>query len=402
MLPFDIVEYQSRLKKTKQRMEEKGIEVLLISDPANMNYLTGYDAWSFYVHQMLVIIIDQPQPIWIGRYMDANGARAKTWIYEENVIAYPDYYVNSSTHHPMEFIAEILKEIGQGNRRIGVEMDNYYFSAKAFVRLQQNLPNAEFLDADLLVNWVRIEKSDQEIEYMKRAAKIAEKAMFNGAESIRPGVRECDTAAQIYYHMVSGTEEYGGDYPAIVPFLPTGENTAIPHLTWSERQFEAGETVTIELAGCYKRYHVPLARTVAIGNPPEKVISLTSYVVEAVNEVLLSIKPGITCGEVDDIWKQCMKKHGIIKESRLGYSVGLNYPPDWGEHTASLRSGDATILKPNMTFHMIPALWFDHYGIELSETIRITEKGCETLTNYPRELIRKDPFMPQPQDGIIS
>ncbi|SDK20250.1 M24 family metallopeptidase [Sediminibacillus albus] len=402
MLPFDILEYQARVNETKQRMEEQGIEVLLITDPANMNYLSGYDAWSFYVHQMLVLIIDQPQPIWIGRHMDALGAKTGTWIYDENVIDYPDYYVHSPTHHPMEFIAEILTQIGQANRRIGVEMDNYYYTAKAHAQLMRHLPDAVFLDADLLVNKVRLIKSEQEIEYMKRAGLIAEQAMYKGRESIRAGARQNDTAAELYYHIVSGTEEYGGEYPAIVPFLPTGENTAIPHLTWSDRRFKEGETVSIEIAGCYKRYHVPLARTAAIGKPPEKILGLTAYVTEGLNEVLQKIKPGMTCEDVNNIWKASIHRHGIVKEARLGYSVGLNYPPDWGEHTASLRSGDQTILQPNMTFHLIPALWFDNYGIEISETIKISDTGCETFTNFPRDLIIQDRFTTNPQDGKIS
>lgn len=400
MLPFDILEYQGRLSKTKQRMAENGLEVLLITDPANMNYLSGYDAWSFYVHQMLVIIIDEPQPIWIGRYQDANGARATTWIYDDNVIAYPDYYVQSLVYHPMDFISEILKQIGQGNRHIGVEMDHYYFSAKAYERLKQGLPNATLKDASLLVNYVRIIKSDQEIEYMRRAAKIAEQAMYKGSETIRPGVRQCDTAAQIYYHMVKGTDDYGGDYPSIVPLLPTGENTAIPHLTWTERQFIEGDAVIIELAGCYKRYHVPLARTACIGNPSDQLQKVAPIVVEGLNEVLDAVRPGMTCGDVEHVWRQSIKKHGVEKEARLGYSVGLGYPPDWGEHTASLRKGDPTVLQPNMTFHLIPGLWFDNYGIEISESFRVTENGCETFTNYPRDLITQDPYNFNPSGKI--
>ncbi|WP_226037270.1 M24 family metallopeptidase [Aquibacillus saliphilus] len=399
MLPFDITEYQNRISETKQKMAESGIEVLLVTDPANMNYLSGYDAWSFYVHQMLVIVIDEPQPIWIGRHQDANGAKATTWIYDDNVIPYPDYYVQSAIYHPMDFISEILKQIGQSNRYIGVEMDNYYFSAKAYQRLKKGLPNATFKDADLLVNHIRMIKSDQEIEYMKRAAKIAEKAMYKGASSIRAGNRECDAAAEIYYQMVSGTEEYGGDYPAIVPLLPSGENTGAPHITWSERRFTEGEAVIIELAGCYKRYHVPLARTVSIGTPSKKLQRISPIVIDGINEVLQATRPGMTCGEVESVWRNSIKKHGIEKEARLGYSVGLNYPPDWGEHTASIRMGDQTVLQPNMTFHLIPGLWFDHYGIEISESIRITESGCETFTNYPRELIIQDPFPPLNQHG---
>ncbi|MFB3046345.1 MAG: M24 family metallopeptidase, partial [Acidiferrobacterales bacterium] len=85
-----------------------------------------------------------------------------------------------------------------------------------------------------------------------------------------------------------------------------------------------------------------------------------------------------------------IKKHGIIKESRIGYSTGLNYPPDWGEHTLSLRPGDTTTLQPNMTIHMIPGVWMDDWGIEISECFRVTETGSETLANFPRELFVKD------------
>ncbi|MCE7791508.1 M24 family metallopeptidase [Salipaludibacillus sp. CUR1] len=402
MLPFDFLEYQDRLKKTKKKMEERGIEVLLVTDPANMNYLTGYDAWSFYVHQMVAIVIDEPQPIWLGRYQDANGAKVKTWIYDENVIAYPDYYVHSDKFHPMDYMAEILTQIGQGNRNIGVEMDHYYFSAKAFERLKKGLPNAVFKDGDLLVNEVRLIKSDQEIGYMKKAAILAERAMHHGIESIRAGVRESETAAKISYYMISGTEEFGGEYASIVPLLPSGKNTGIPHLTWSDRKFEDGDSVIVELAGCYQRYHVPLARTVNIGAPSPHLEKLAPVVAEGINHVLEKAKPGVTCGEIEEVWRKSIGRYGLEKEARLGYSVGLGYPPDWGEHTASLRRGDNTVLQPNMTFHLIPALWFDKYGIEISETFRVTEKGSETLTNYPRDLIIKHPFIFNQHEGEIS
>ncbi|NJP38600.1 M24 family metallopeptidase [Alkalicoccus luteus] len=402
MLPFDIQEYQERLLKTKERMAERDIEVLLVTDPANMNYLTGYDAWSFYVHQMVVIIIDEPQPLWIGRYLDANGARVTTWIYDENIIAYPDYYVHSDVYHPMSFIGEILTQIGHGNRRTGVEMDSYYFSAKAFMKLQQALPNAVFTDGDLVVNRVRIVKSTQEIAYMERAAQIADKAMSSGVDNIRIGSRENDAAAHIYYSMISGTEDYGGDYPSIVPLIPSGKNTGVPHLTWSDRPFEEGDSTIIELAGCYKRYHVPLARTVTIGTPDDRLQQLTPIVQEGIAAVLDAAKPGATCSDMEKAWRTTIGKYGIEKEARLGYSVGLGYPPDWGEHTASIRRGDETVLEPNMTFHLIPALWFDQYGIEISETLRITETGSTTFSKYPRELIVKHPFLMNQQSGEIS
>lgn len=389
MLEFQISEFQERIKKTKQLMAEKGIDVLLATDPANMNYLTGYDAWSFYVHQLVILMIDEDQPIWIGRGMDANCAKVTAWIDQDNIIPYSDDYVHSTVKHPMDFVCDILKQIGQSKRTIAVEMDAYYFTAQSYERLKLGLPNARFKDGTNLVNRVRLVKSNQEIEFMKRAAKLAEKAMKVAVDSIEVGVRECDVVAKIYQAQIGGTDEFGGDYPSIVPLLPSGEKTSTPHLTWTDDKYKKGDPVIIELAGCYKRYHSPLARTVVLGEPSQKIKDLSSVVIEGLNAALDVIKPGITCEEVEAAWRTTIEKRGYVKDSRIGYSMGLNYPPDWGEHTASLRKGDLTVLEPNMTFHMIPGIWLDKYGIEVSESFRVTENGCEVLANFPRTLFIK-------------
>ncbi|WP_339226890.1 M24 family metallopeptidase [Oceanobacillus sp. FSL K6-2867] len=392
-MSFGTAEYKRRIRKTKERMAAEGVEVLLITDPANMNYLSGYDAWSFYVHQMLVIINEDEQPLWIGRGMDRNAARVTTWLYDENIIPYPDDYVQSDTKHPMDFVACILTQIGQGNRSIGVEMESYYFTAKCYGQLLKGLPNATFKDATLLVNWVRIVKSNAEIDYMKRAAVIVEKAMMDGIGLIKEGVRECDVAAKIFHTQITGTEEFGGDYPAIMPLLPSGDKNSTPHLTWTDKRYKRGDAVILELAGCYKRYHSPLARTVNIGQPNDAFITLSNLVVEGLNACIDMIKPGIYCEEIEETWRKAIEKSGIMKDSRLGYSMGLNYPPDWGEHTASIRKGDKTLLQPNMTFHLIPGIWLDQYGFEASESIRITETGCETFAKLQRELFITDEIL---------
>lgn len=390
MLSFELSEYKERISQTKLKMAIEGIDVLLITDPANMNYLSGYDGWSFYVHQILVLIIDEEQPIWIGRGQDVNGAKVTTWLYHDNIIPYSDDYVQSTTKHPMDFVANILQEIGQAKRTIAVEKDSYYFTAMCFERLKLGLPNALFKDGTNLVNRVRLIKSNQEIEYMRNAARIVERAMQTAINSIEAGVRECDVAANIYQAQISGTEFFGGDYPAIVPLMPSGKKTSTPHLTWSDDRYKDGDTVILELAGCYKRYHSPLARTLVIGQPSQQVSDLSNVVIEGLNAALDFVKPGVTCEEVETVWRKSIEKSGFIKDSRIGYSMGLNYPPDWGEHTASLRQGDKTILQPNMTFHMIPGIWYDDFGVELSESFRVTEAGCEIFADFPRELFLKN------------
>jgi Xaa-Pro dipeptidase len=79
----------------------------------------------------------------------------------------------------------------------------------------------------------------------------------------------------------------------------------------------------------------------------------------------------------------------VVKESRLGYSIGLNYPPDWGEQTISLRPGDKTVLKKNMALHLIPGIWYEDVGFEIDASIYLTDDGNVSLFNYPIQLFTK-------------
>lgn len=390
MPAFDVSEYTQRIRRTKQSMEERGIDVLLVSQPANMNYLTGYDGWSFYVHQVVIIALDQDEPMWLGRGMDANGARLTTFLSDENIREYADDYVQSLTKHPMHFVADVIKEKGWDRRRIGVEMDQFYFTHRNYVELERSLPQAEFRDANVLVNWVRVIKSEAEITFLRRAGRIAERVMEAAVKNINVGVRECDAAAAIAFAQYSGTEEYAGDYPAIVPLMMAGEATSTPHLTWTERKYQADEAVLLELAGAYRHYHAPIARTIFLGSDPPALMKETANVVlEGLTRTLEFVKPGVTAEQVEEAWRKAIAHSTVVKESRLGYSTGVNYPPDWGEQTISLRPGDKTIIRPDMVLHLIPGIWYKEVGFEVDATIRVTESGNESLYDYPISLITK-------------
>lgn len=389
-LAFDVSEYESRVRKTKEAMARQGIEVLLCVNPSNMCYLTGYDSWSFYVHQTVIVALDEPQPIWIGRSMDANGAKITTYLDEKNILFYPDEYVQSMTRHPMHFVASFIKSRKWEKRIFGLEMDSYYFTAAACQGLKSALRNAKFKDCHTLVNWIRVIKSPKEMEYMTQAARIVERAMSVAIDAIHISNRQCDAAAAIFHAQISGTPQFGGEYTALVPMLPTGSGTATPHLTWNDSRFVAGEATILELAGCRRRYHCPMARTVHLGTPPKILADTAEVVVEGLNAALDAAKPGVTCEEVEEAWRTTVGRYGLVKESRIGYSTGLNYPPDWGEHTLSVRPGDKTVLQPNMTIHLIPGIWKDDWGVEISECIRITESGAAPFCTTPRRLYVKD------------
>ena len=389
-LPFERAEYAQRLAKTRAAMAQRGVDLLIVTDPANMNWLTGYDGWSFYVHQCVLVALDG-EPLWFGRGMDGNGAVRTAWISPESIIRYPDNYVMSTERHPMDYLStEVITARGWRTKRIGVEMDNYYFSAAAFASLQKHLPQATFIDTNGLVNWQRAVKSPQEIAYMRIAARIVEKMHEKIVEVIEPGMRKNELVAQIYSTAILGAEGHGGDYPSIVPMLPTGADAAAPHLTWDDSPMPADSGTFFEITGCYRRYHCPQSRTVYLGRPPKHFIEAEKAIIEGIEAGLDAAKPGNTCEHIANAFFAVLKRYGIDKSSRCGYPIGASYPPDWGERTMSLRPGDQTVLEPGMTFHFMPGLWQDDWGLEITESILITADGVEPLCNTPRKLFVKE------------
>jgi ectoine hydrolase len=387
---FDKVEYIERIQKTKLEMQNKGIDILISTNPANMNYLSGYDGYSFYVIQGVIVLLDEQEPIWIGRGMDATGAKFTTWLSQDNIIGYGDDYVQSDTKHPMHFFADILKQRGKNmGKTIGLEMGQDSFNVTSYNELQKKLPDCLFTDASFLVNKVRMVKSDTEIKYMKIAGEITVNAMKEASALIAEGVKESDVAAKIYQALIRGTEDYAGDYPAIIPLISAGKKVSAPHLSWTNQRYNKDEIVSLELSGCLHRYHTPLARTLYIGTPSQEYKDIVNVVLEGLHEMLSVIKEGITCGEVAARWNKVLEKSNVTKDSRCGYPIGIGFPPDWGEQTFSIRPGDTNILQKNMTFHILPALFQAETGFVVSESIRVTKSGCEALTDLPYDLIIK-------------
>lgn len=387
-LHFPIAEYQRRIARTRAEMARRGLDVAIVSDPSNMAWLTGYDGWSFYVHQAVLLGLEG-EPLWWGRGMDAQGAKRTVFMDHGNIIGYDDTYVQNPDKHPMDQLSGVIADRGWSAARIGVEMDNYWFSAAANASLRHHLPAARFSDATGLVNWQRSVKSDAEVEFIRRAAAIVDAMHAKVIELVEPGLKKNVLVAEIQKQAILGAGGHWGDYCAFVPMLPSGLDATAPHLTWDDRPFNNNEGTFFELGGCYRRYHAPLSRTVYLGKPPQKFLEAEKAVAEATEAGLSACRPGTSCGEAAEAFFGTLQKRGFTKDSRAGYSIGLSYPPDWGERTLSIRRGDRTVLEPNMTLHFMPALWLDDGGLELSETILITPHGAECLCRTPRKLVIK-------------
>jgi len=383
--PFMKSEYDDRLARVRRAMAARGLDALVIGDPANINWLTGYDAWSFYTPQMMLVDMHDG-PFWMGREMDAGAAKFTSYLTEAQIVAYPEPLVQRTDTHPSAFLADWIRDHGFAAAHIGYESDVYYLSPRALSVLQAGLPDATWHDADLLVNWVRLVKSDAEISMMQMAAKIAEGAMQTAWDGARPGVRQCDLMADIVAAQIRGTDDYGGDLTAVHPLILAGEAAATAHPMWTDAVLEDGQTIAFELGGCRKRYNVGLARTIHIGTPPQKLQDTAKAVEEGMQAVMDSLHAGAITGDVHAAWQRVLDRYGLEKKSRIGYSIGVAYAPDWGEHTLSFRPQETLMVPENAVVHIILGMWMDGWGMELSETLHVQKGGCQRLANFPQHV----------------
>ena len=385
--PFPKSEYDRRIAQTKQSMAEQGFDLIICQDPANMNWLTGFDGWSFYTPQAVLLQLEEEAPIWFGRPQDAKAAHITTDMPPENITTFSETLIHHPTEHPYDDLAALITERGWASDRIGVELDAHYYTARAHAHLSNGLPHARINDTEQLVNWERLVKSDAELAYMREAGQIVSAVMNRAIEKVAPGVPEYEIIAEVYHAQVIGVEGRYGNYSSLCPLIQVGEGTSTPHLTWSEHPLPNDTLVMMELGGARHHYQAPLTRTLYLGRPPEDVTKLTETIVEGVDAALDVARPGVTCEAVEAVWQKVLNRNGYQKESRVGYSIGVNYPPDWGERTASLRPGDKTVLQSGMCFHFQSGVWLESIGAAVSEPFVVTENGGERLCDVHRELI---------------
>lgn len=380
-LIFPMTEFERRLSELRERMAARDLEVMMTTTPENICYLSGFESPGHYYFNALIIPLEG-EPVAVPRRLEASGYEALTWV--ELSRPYED------AEDPIDKVKATLEEFGLQNKRIGYERSCWFFTAPQQEQLQESFPKSTFVDCSGIVEEGRVIKSKYEIELMRKAAGVTEAGMLAGIEAVHAGVTENDVAAEMHYAMIKS----GGEWPAISPFVAAGERGAIGHATWSGRPIRRGESVMLEIGGCLKRYHTAMMRTVVVGELDSDMREAERVVQEAMTTQMAAIRPGVSAHEADSAGRAVIADSifGGKQGSRSAYSIGIGLPPDWGEgQILSMQPHESRVLQPNMTFHLIP--WVQvpgKAGISLSETIRVTEDGCETLTNLERKIFVKD------------
>lgn len=387
-LGFARSEYAMRVAKTQQLMRERGIDFLVISITPNLGYLTGYDT-------------TMPSGYSMGILGQTGNVRLHTSELEApcallfSTIEDIDVYRWYESTDTATQLSHILLDLGANGCRIGLEMDNPEtfasgaMNVRSYLRMTELLPNATFVDATHLVLKVRSIKSPAEIEKMRVAATWSLEGLMATINACEEGKTDTEVVGEGYYAL----KKAGSELMSIDPMCVTGPRTGyMPHIPYRRHTLEKGHPVYLEYTGTYDRYNAPTMRSCVIGQPSDGIRRLSDSAL-MVNELLLEhIKPGRTGDDIAQLTKKALDlaPEGSFFHGCYGYSIGMGHQPAWTEANLYIAEGSEEIMLPGMAFHLPICMWHpeDKYGIGFSESIVVTENGCEILgPGEHRELI---------------
>ncbi|MEE4361689.1 MAG: Xaa-Pro peptidase family protein [Pseudomonadales bacterium] len=373
-LGFSLTEYARRWKQVLTNMAQVGLDVLLVRAPENITYLTGYETPGYYKYHCLVVAPGM-DPVLILRRFECLNVAEYSWL--TRIVPVDDWQA------PPLVTAQVLRDLGLQRSRIGIEKRGWFYTVDEHEQLTAGLPEAELVDCGAVVWDVRLRKSEEELAMIRRSASIVDRAMSAGIEIARPGISDDHINAEVHRVIF----ESGGEYMSLPPFILSGERTCLPHQTARGTLVGERDLVFMEISATKFRYCAALMRTAFIGQPSRRERRVAEACIRAVETAMATMRPGVTAEAVDIAARAEVERAGFGEyfRHRLGYSVGVNYPPDWGEgEIMSLCRGEQRVLEPGMVFHLVPlCLVYRQFGIGFSETVRITEDGCERFSELP-------------------
>ena len=376
-LPFSREEYAGRLDRVRRRMEAAGIEVLLTTVPENIVYLTGYSTLGYFTYQILILSLAE-EPILLTRAINVDKARVDSCL--RLIEGYGD------TDDPDAATYHVLDRYRLLGKRMANQDDAWFFSVGRYKKLLGRLGVPDLIDGSGIVEHVRRVKSPREIEYIRQAGRYCEAALGAAVDAAVAGASENDVAAAAYHAMYRAGSEFLGHEAQYV----AGPAAGLGFECARRRPIRKDDVVYMEAGGTHNRYNCMLSRTVIVGQPDRKWIAMAEASRDALDAATASMRAGVTSHEVDRAARAAMGRAGFGQYfmHRTGYSIGIGLPPDWGEgRIMSLNENDPTVLEAGMCFHLIPDLKVAHEGgVVFSESVVVTERGYERLTDFPREI----------------
>jgi len=377
---FPREELQARRDKACRVLRERGLHALLVFRQESSYYLTGFDTFGYCFFQCLYLGADGTVTLFT-RAPDLRQARHTSDI--EDIRIWRDH----SGMDPAQQLVEILDEHGSRGRKLGIEFDACGLTAYNWRRLERALDSfCDYEDASEIVSRQRVVKSPAEIEYVDRAAELADDALEAGLPLIRPGAWEGDILAAMQGAVFAG----GGDYPGNEFIIGAGHDALLCRYFSGRKHLQGNDQITLEWAGVYRRYHAAMMRTVLLGKVSDEHRRMHATSVEAMEACEEALRPGEPVGRVFDAHARVADANGL-REHRLnacGYSLGTTFTPTWMDWPM-LYTGNPVVAEPDMVFflHMIFVNSDNGCAMTLGHTVRVTETGCQRLSRSPLDLL---------------
>lgn len=380
--PFSATEFAERTKRVQTALVKHDLEGILIIEPENICYLTGYETngtWS----TIFLFVSASGEQLFFGRHLDIGNL-----VPLLPNLAIKEYQAYEDSIDPTKSLADLLTRHGYSKGRIGLENGPFCFplaydatDEQLHTSLRDALPNVTFVDAGLLVEQVRIIKSSAEIECHRKAAQISIAGMKAGIARAREGIRDSQVAGAA----LAGLAEAGTGWCAVWPFVRCGPQTGRGHASWQNATWKAGTPMTMELSGVWKRYHSPVYRTLLL-RPSEELRHVAKVVQTANRTGITAMGPGQTAHQAYQVFRKVIIEEGYDKlmRHRNGYSVGIAFAPNWRgqRYGVDIMEGNQRVLMPGMVFHVPTFLCLvNAHGVGQSHSIVITETGNEVLTS---------------------
>ncbi len=379
-LHFTEQELAERRAKVVADLNARGLAALLIFRQESMYYLTGYDTTGYSQFQCLSLGADG-NLVLLTRSADLRQARLTSVIEDIRI------WVDSADSNPGRDLWEILEEQGCRGQRVGVEMEAWCLTAARWEQVQAAIDGrCQYEDCSELVSQFRLIKSSTELEYVRRAAALADDALAAAHRLARPGTPEQEVLAGMHSAVFRG----GGDYAASRYIIGSGENALMVRNFTGYRTLDANDQLQLEFGGAYRHYHACLMRTILTGEPGHQQIAMHAACCEALQACKEAARPGSTFGDIFTAHADALDRAGF-GEHRLnacGYSMGALYPPTWMDWPMIFRD-NPLVVQPNMVIfmHMILLDWDRKLAMSVGDTVLVTSEGCETLTKMGTDLV---------------
>jgi Xaa-Pro dipeptidase len=363
--------FQDRLSRLSDAMRNEELDLMALLPGPNLRYLTGL---SFHMMERPIVGLFplDARPHFVLPELEADKARTSTIDVE--IITYGEDLASRS-----EAFKRASSLMDLNAKRLG--MEPLRMRAFELQLLQDAAPQASIVPGDAALASLRVIKDQQELSCMRRAVDIAQQALTATLPLVKLGMTERELASELVVQLLQA-----GSDPTLAfePIVASGPNSALPHATPTDRNLQAQDTLLIDWGARSEGYVSDLTRTFALSEPDPLLVSIHALVQEANAASLRKARPGITCAEVDQAGRRVIADggHGEAFIHRTGHGIGL----EAHEHPY-ISSHNAQTLSPGMTFTIEPGIYLPgRCGVRIEDDVVITEQGCESLSDMPREL----------------